>query len=419
MQKKYSLLPKQWRRIAPNSTNHMTLNNMNKNLGSFPKIKYLWINMPKYLFILFFFFTSSVVAATYEEGKKAYLAQDYDLALKILKPLAENGNAQAQITLGLMHDYGHGVEKSASESIKWYLMAAEQGVPLVQHDMGVKYFQGQGVEQNYNEAAKWWEMSANAGIADSQFNLGLMYYRGIGIEKDYVKAAKLFEAAAEQGHGNAQYSLAVMYAFGQSKEKSYSTALKWFNKAAEQNVAQAQFNLGVFNENGYGLAKDLNKAREWYQLAANQGLQEAIEKLKTLPKQKTITVAKEKSIETISGKPVIENNTAEPVEKSTPATTNKLNLSQWLRQQPADNYTIQLGSVVNEKDIIKYIQSSGLDSNAGYIEVIVDGITRYTAIYGLYDTYQKAELAVNELPKAVQNTKPWVRNTGILQGLLR
>ncbi|MGB1800273.1 MAG: SPOR domain-containing protein [Gammaproteobacteria bacterium] len=392
---------------------------MNKNLGWFPKIKHSWMNISKYFFILLFFVTSSSFAATYEEGKKAYLAQDYELALEILKPLAENGNAQAQITLGLMYDYGHGVEKSASESIKWYLMAAEQGVPLVQHDMGVKYFQGQGVEQNYDEAARWWEMSANAGIADSQFNLGLMYYRGIGIEKDYVKAAKLFEAAAEQGHGNAQYSLAVMYAFGQSKEKSYATALKWFNKAAEQNVAQAQFNLGVFNENGYGLAKDLNKAREWYQLAANQGLQEAKEKLKTLPKQETVSVAEEKSTKTISEETVIENNTTEPVATTPPASVNELNLSQWLRQQAADNYTIQLGSVVNEKDIVKYIQSSGLGSNAGYIEVIVNGITRYTAIYGLYDTYQKAEMAVSELPKAVQNTKPWVRNTGILQGLLR
>lgn len=392
---------------------------MNRNLGQFPKIKYLWMNIPKYFFILLFFFTSSSFAATYEEGKKAYLEQDYDRALEILTPLAKNGNAQAQITLGLMYDYGHGVEKSASESIKWYLMAAEQGVPLVQHDMGVKYFQGQGVEQNYDEAARWWEMSANAGIADSQFNLGLMYYRGIGIEKDYVKAGKLFEAAAEQGHGNAQYSLAVMYAFGQSKDKSYSTALKWFNKAAEQNVAQAQFNLGVFNENGYGLAKDLNKAKEWYQLAANQGLQEAIEKLKTLPIQKATTVAKETSIATVAEKPAVENNIAEPAKTSSSTPTNKLNLSQWLRQQAADNYTIQLGSVVNEKDIIKYIQSSRLDSNAGYVEVIVNGITRYTAIYGLYDTYQKAELAVSKLPRAVQNSKPWVRNTGILQGLLR
>ena len=392
---------------------------MNTNSGYTYKDKYSWMNMSHCLFCLLFLFSTSIYAATYEEGKQAYLSQDYELALKILKPLAEEGNSQAQITLGLMYDYGHGVEKSPAESIKWYLMAAEQGVPLVQHDIGVKYFQGQGVEQNYIEAAKWWEMSANAGIADSQFNLGLMYYRGIGIPKDYVKAAKLFDAAAEQGHGNAQYSLAVMYAFGQSKEKNYATALKWFNKAAEQNVAQAQFNLGVFYENGYGVQKDLNRAKEWYQLAADQGLQEALEKLRTLPAKIKTTVAKNETATAVPEKKITNPAESETINSSLPETTNNLNLSDWLRQQPADNYTIQLGSVVSENDIIKYINASKLDSKAGYIEVIVNGITRYTAIYGLYDTYQNAELAISELPVAIQQSKPWIRNTGILQGLLR
>jgi TPR repeat protein len=391
---------------------------MNTDLGQNPKINYSRMNISKAICCLLLLFSTSIHAATYEEGKQAYLSQDYAKALEILKPLAENGNSQAQITLGLMYDYGHGVKKDPAESIKWYLMAAEQGVPLVQHDMGVKYFQGQGVEQNYQEAAKWWEMSANAGIADSQFNLGLMYYRGIGIPKDYVKAAKLFDAAAEQGHGNAQYSLAVMYAFGQSKEKNYETALKWFNKAAEQDVAQAQFNLGVFHENGYGVAKNLSKAKEWYQLAADQGLQEAIEKLQSLP-EKEIAVVSNNNATAATETPVITAKESTPSSTSTPDASSELNLSDWLRQQPADNYTIQLGSVVNEKDIIKYIKSSGLDSNAGYIEVIVNDITRYTAIYGIYDTYQNAELAVNELPSAIQKTKPWIRNTGILQGLLR
>lgn len=361
----------------------------------------------------------TVFAASYEEGKQAYLKKDYQLALEILKPLAEQGDSQAQITMGLMYDYGHGVEKNPAESIKWYLMAAEQGVPLVQHDIGVKYFQGQGVEQNYLEAAKWWEQSANSGIADSQFNLGLMYYRGIGIPKDYVKAGKLFEAAAEQGHGNAQYSLAVMYAFGQSKTKDYAIALKWFNKSAEQDIAQAQFNLGVFHENGYGVEKDIIKAREWYQLAADQGLEEAKQKLQALSKSKTTAVTKSASVKTPSKmEPTPAPRNSVPVAAPSTSESN-LNLSDWLRLQAADNYTIQLGSVINETDIIKYIERSTLNSKAGYIVVSVNGITRYTAIYGLYDSYDNAEAAISELPLAIQRTKPWVRNTGILQGLLQ
>ena len=355
-------------------------------------------------------------AATYEEGKQAYLEKDYERALEILKPLAEQGNSQAQITMGLMYDYGHGVPKDAAESIRWYRMAAEQGVPLVQHDLGVKYFQGQGVKQNYQEAAKWWEMSANAGVADSQFNLGLMYYRGIGIDKDFQRASTLFEQAANQGHGNAQYSLAVMYAFGQSKPKDYNKALEWFRKSAAQGVAQAQFNLGVFHENGYGLDKDMEKAREWYVLAANQGLQEAIEKLKTFkrpPRSKVPTTSIAAAV--AEQQDATEKKMQQMADKSS---VSELDLSDWLRQQPPDNYTLQLASVVNEQDIIKYIKQSGLDANAGYIKVVVNGITRYTAIYGIYNTYQSAESAVNDLPKSIRNAKPWVRNTGILQGLL-
>ena len=391
---------------------------MSTNLKYNYKGKDSWMNKHAVLFFLFFLCSTTVFAVSYEEGKQAYLKKNYALALEILKPLAEQGDSQAQITMGLMYDYGHGVEKNPAESIKWYLMAAEQGVPLVQHDIGVKYFQGQGVEQNYLEAAKWWEQSANSGIADSQFNLGLMHYRGIGIPKDYVKAAKLFEAAAEQGHGNAQYSLAVMYAFGQSKTKDYATALKWFNKSADQNIAQAQFNIGVFHENGYGVEKDLIKAREWYQLAADQGLQEAKQKLAALGNSKTTVTTKTESVKTTSKAESVSKPTRSVAIEPPATSENDLNLSNWLRQQAADNYTLQLGSVINVNDIINYIKQSGLDSKAGYIVVIVNGTTRYTAVYGLYDTYNDAELAVSELPVAIQRNKPWIRNTGILQGLL-
>lgn len=357
---------------------------------------------------------------TFEEGKDAYLNKDYARALEILKPLAEQGNSQAQITMGLMHDYGHGVPRDPTQSIKWYRMAAEQGVPLVQHDLGVKYFQGQGVEQNYKEAAKWWEMSSNAGIADSQFNLGLMYYRGIGIDKDLVKAAELFEKAAVQEHGNAQYSLAVMYAFGQSKPKDYNKALEWFRKSAAQEIAQAQFNLGVFYENGYGVNKDLEQARDWYVLAANQGLQEAIEKLRTLETatgKKETTTAKSAAVQAKQSEPV--NTNAASMQPTPPASNSgDYNLSDWLRQQPADQYTLQLGSLVNEADMIQYVKGTGLGSNVGYIKVIVKNVTRYNAIYGIYDTYENAQQAIKDLPAAIRNSKPWVRNTGILQDIL-
>ena len=99
---------------------------------------------------------------SYEDGKAAYLKNDFKRALEILKPLAEGGDSWSQYILSLMYESGQGVKKSQEESMKWLILAAESGVPKIQYDLGIRYFYGYGVEQNYIEAAKWWESSANA-----------------------------------------------------------------------------------------------------------------------------------------------------------------------------------------------------------------------------------------------------------------
>ena len=379
--------------------------------------------------------TTLVHAATFEDGKAAYQAKDYKTALAIIRPLAEQGNSQAQVTLGIMYDYGQGVDKNPAEAMKWYIKAAEQGIPVVQHDVGVKYFQGTGVKQDYLEAARWWEQSANAGLADSQFNLGLLNYRGLGIPQDYQKAAELFTEAANQGHANAQYSLAVMHAFGQGMEKNYSEALRWFEASAAQNVAQAQFNLGVFYENGYGLDKDMDKAREWYGKAAAQGLEEASKKLAELssapasqpapvqhPEPESLASAPTTTVETTAIKPVpVPEPATAPVASPAPpsVSTGGIKREDWVKQQSPETYTQQLSSVLNEGDALKFIRANKLEAEAAYIQVVVNGTTRYTVLYGVYNTHAEAEAAVKQLPQNLQANKPWVRNFGVLQKMLQ
>lgn len=350
-------------------------------------------------------------AASYEEGKQAYLAKDYKAALAILKPLAEAGDSQAQVTLGIMYDFGHGVGKDPTEAIKWYIKAAEQGIPVVQHDVGVKYFEGQGVDQDYLQAAYWWEQSANAGLADSQFNLGLLYYRGIGLEIDYKKSSSLFTSAAEQDHPHAQYSLAVMYAFGQGFDKNYEQALQWFRKSAAHHVAQAQFNLGVFYENGYGLEKDLATAKKWYGLAAKGGLSEAKSKLTELEQAGDNTIQHPDVTDLVANQPDKVN--------SIPLRDNNIRREDWVKQQSEGSYTLQLSSLLKEKDIVNFIQKHQLAADAAYIEVVIKGTTRYNALYGSYTTYEEAKKAAASLPEGLGKNKPWVRNFGILQGLLK
>jgi len=371
----------------------------------------------------------AVYAGDLEDGQAAYQAGDYKKALEILQPLADQGNSQAQAMLGILYDNGQGVEKDPKVALQWYLKAAEQGLPVAQHDVGVRYFQGIGTAQNYVEAAKWWEQAANAGLADSRFNLGLMYYRGLGVKTDYAKAAELFRKAAEQGHGHAQYSIAVMHAFGQGMEKNYSEALKWFRESAAQGVPQAQFNLGVFYENGYGLDKDMKQARQWYQRAADQGLDEARKKLAGLEQQQPAqpreaivnhpepAALSQLSVKAPPGKAAAPDK---PVAgPDSPGNISGIKREDWVWQQRPDNYTLQLASLLSEEEVLEFIQANKLETGAAYMKIVINGTTRYTVIYGVFKTYHQAQQAVKALPANLQLEKPWVRNFGLLQKMLK
>ena len=50
--------------------------------------------------------------ADYQKGLEAYEKQDYAMALRELKPLAELGNAEAQNLLGWMYEEGKGVPRN-------------------------------------------------------------------------------------------------------------------------------------------------------------------------------------------------------------------------------------------------------------------------------------------------------------------
>ena len=360
-------------------------------------------------------------AGTYDEGREAYINGDYQRALQILTPLATQGNSEAQKMLGIMYDYGHGVKADPKRALEWYILSAKQGDPAVQYQVGAKYFRGDDIKQDYKEAAKWWELAANGGQVDAQFNLGLMYFRGLSIPQDDVKAAGLFRAAAEQGHGQAQYSLAVMYAFGRGVEKNYTTALHWFEQSAEQGVVQAQFNLGVFYENGYGVHKDSAEAKKWYERAAAQGLDEAREKLASL--QTAAADASEGT--TVAATDAMDNVPHQDAQdlaaqyRPTEIVPDTIKREDWVLGQPANFYTLQIGSVTEETKLIKFIKSYGIEADTAYIKVVIDGVTRYNALYGTYSSYTEASEAIGNLPKAIQKAKPWIRNFGILHKMIQ
>lgn len=239
----------------------------------------------------FTFVPSLLPAATLDEGRQAYLSENYKKAMKILQPLAQEGDAKAQEMVAIMYDFGNGVAKDSSKAMSWYEKSARQGNLSLQHDLGIRYFKGDRVEQDYQKAFYWWKLAAESGVLESQYNLGLMYVQGLGTEKDPVAAVKWYEKAAGQGHINAQYSLGIMYAFGQGVAVDYEKALAFFEVAANAGVPQAQYNLGVLYEHGRGTEVDYDKAKFWYEKAAAKGVAQAklkVAKPKPVPVRSTV-----------------------------------------------------------------------------------------------------------------------------------
>src|SRR5690348_18489120 len=91
-------------------------------------------------------------ATPYEQAFAAYQKGDYPQALKLLKPLAEKGNVNAQYNVGVMYNEALGVKTDYAEAAKWFKLAAQQGNMYAEVDLGKLYESGRGVQKDYKEA---------------------------------------------------------------------------------------------------------------------------------------------------------------------------------------------------------------------------------------------------------------------------
>ena len=111
------------------------------------------------------------VPGSLNDGLTAYEHGDYAMSLTILRPLATDGSADAQVALGVMYDTGKGVPQNDGTALKLYLRAANGGNAQAQNNLGVMYEKGRGVAVDFAEAAKWYRLAAAQGYAQSEKNL--------------------------------------------------------------------------------------------------------------------------------------------------------------------------------------------------------------------------------------------------------
>lgn len=112
--------------------------------------------------------------ADLKAAQEAQQKGDFETALPLFKKAAKSGNAEAQLTLGLMYETGMGVKADEKEAFSWYEKSAKQGYDMGQLALGDCYRRGVGVEVNKDEAKKWLQKAADQGNEQAKQTLIFM-----------------------------------------------------------------------------------------------------------------------------------------------------------------------------------------------------------------------------------------------------
>ena len=72
-------------------------------------------------------FSAPAAAGQQEDADAAVKRRDYATALRLIRPLAEQGDASAQYNLGVFYDNGLGVSQDHVRALMWFNLAAAQG----------------------------------------------------------------------------------------------------------------------------------------------------------------------------------------------------------------------------------------------------------------------------------------------------
>jgi hypothetical protein len=120
--------------------------------------------MRQFHFVVFLVlaWASIASAASLEDAEFSYERGDYTQAARLFRPLAEQGVASAQFSLGMMYAKGQGVPQDYQAALKWFQKAAEQGDASAQNNLGLMYERGRGVRQDFILAHMWSNIAAAA-----------------------------------------------------------------------------------------------------------------------------------------------------------------------------------------------------------------------------------------------------------------
>ena len=157
---------------------------------------------------IFFFFVAlvslSFIAAlvfpnkTPDSKEVLFLSGDYEKAFKIWSRIANDGQEEAQMMVGMSNYVGLISGADRDQALRWYKLAGDAGNEYAQFTVG-RFYESLGNPRDHSEAFKWYKKAAKLGNSFAQHKIGLLTLHGKGVEQDYIRAHVWLNLASSKG----------------------------------------------------------------------------------------------------------------------------------------------------------------------------------------------------------------------------
>lgn len=177
-------------------------------------------------------FAAAPALADVKAGVDAWSRGEYAAAVKEWRPLAINGDADAQFNMGQAYKLGRGVPVDFKLAEGWYRRAADQGHLQAEDNLGLILFQN----GDRPKAMPYIERSASRGEPRAQYVLATALFNGDLAKKDWVRAYALMTRASASGLNQASASLAQMDRYIPLDQRQKGLAMARDLEATEQKI---------------------------------------------------------------------------------------------------------------------------------------------------------------------------------------
>jgi TPR repeat protein len=162
---------------------------------------------------------------------------------------------------------------------KWYkLLEAldyRNGNEVVQLGLGLLYEYGDGVEQDYQKALEYYTKLTDEDLDVGKLRLGLMHYYGKGVPVDYQKSFELFKRVGEEVDTFFSHKLPYVYNTNNVNGDDSQDDLVYCLVGSKEAAGEAYYYLGLQYKHGQGVPNNQGKAQHHFRKAFSRGCMRA------------------------------------------------------------------------------------------------------------------------------------------------